>query len=283
MDSCDGLRVMNIFYIRYVDMKDIEEYGLEMYHAFHYIKTVSKRYGRFVDRKSFEEHLLGHAFSETMTVDYNYDQLTDWNALKNLITLYLSRVISSTPFYTCPYSRETTYILPELLKILDTDILPLDSEPGFFIEDIDINTSYLQLPYLEILAPLSELHKIIKGFKRFIVTSQSYHVKEDKVLSTGNIFDNGIFTKIILVESKNPGSKYISIAIKEGEIINNYDDFLKNNFDSLNISYSVGSIMFGVKMPDNIDMLGEFLEYIFTNAFFDDIRTIIELGSIESS
>lgn len=245
----DQLPTIDISDIRYFTLSDGDMYNFQSVEIFfNYLRDRSKLFGRFADPESFDEYLVKSAFSENMTSPYDYTTITTWDMLTHYIRLYLNRVISSTPFYTGPYSLETTYILSELLNIVDTGILPIDSEPGFFIETSTFYDSYLQLPYLQLLAPVPLLEYIISGFGKFIETSRSI------------------------------GTKYMAIALIDGTIIRDYNHVISDNFPILSETYNVGSITFGVQVPPTKDKLEEFLSYILTNEFFTDIRKIIRIG-----
>jgi hypothetical protein len=230
------MQTRNIYNIRYLPVSDIN--FPDHPEIFSFLKEKSQQYGRFIiDQDSLYEFLIQPAFSETMTGSYNTHRITDWDMLQKYMKSYLLRQIPSTPFYAIPYARETTYILPELLSIIDTGVITLDSEPGFFIQG---SNPYLQLPYVKLLASVTQLEKIINVFKSF-------------------------------------QSKYIALACCDTRYIEPYDEFIREHFPKYEfLDSSIGAITFGVSNVASYEDLEEYLEYILTNSFFVDIWTIIQ-------
>ena len=214
---------------------------------FDFFSNYSRYFGRFANPRAYDQHLLPEAYDVSMTNFYNVNTITDWGQLVRYIRLYLERVISSTPFYLGPYSRETTYILPELLSINDFNVISIDSQPAFFIQERqNIGESYIQLPYIQLLA--------------------SYTVVQN------------IMNAAVEYRRNNPVSRFLAIVSVNGQVSTDYTDITRELFPGLNLQERVWSIFFGVirPTPDDIEV---FLDYIFTNAFFRDIINIINIAS----
>ena len=228
---------------RYLHISDMAHYSHDEADLYTSLRDTSKLYGRFADPVAYKRYLLDKAMHPNMGSSYNISTITDWDKLVRYMRLYLLRTISWTPFYKGPYSMETTYILPELLQINSAGVFTSDSQPGFFVEDSSsIASSYLQLPYVNIYAPFIETQDIINSAIR--------HVKN------------------------NPRSKFLAIVIYDGVAVRDKTSYVLDAFPNLRLDSGVSSIMFGVTLPASHDFI-EFLDYVLTNALFQDIVTIV--------
>ena len=237
----DTISTIHISESRYLHISDMGQYGHNEGALFTSLQNISKLYGRFADPTAYVSHLSDKAMQPNMGSNYDISTITDWDRLVRYMRLYLLRTISWTPFYTGPYSRETTYILPELLQINSAGVLTSDSQPGFFVED-RTSSSFLQLPYLNIYAPLVEIQAIIN--------SAIYHVRN------------------------NYPSRFLAIVLRNGRPFENRTTRLRDMFPNLVLDGGAASLMFGVSLPAPREF-DEFLHYVLTNAFFDDIITIV--------
>lgn len=252
-------KILNKDGIRYLQIDEFTIFNYNFEDMFDYFKHKSRLYGRYIPYE-IQKTIAGDSFDSKMTAEYNYSLLTTFDQINHLIRLYLTRVISETPFYNGPYSNETTYILPELLNILYYGVNTLDSQPGFFVEDEYLDTSYIQLPYLEILATSSNIIKIIDGFNKFTsinpLTSEYYSI-------------GGSYLR--LTSRPQNSDNYLMIP----DIVKNYNSFINKYFPYLSLTENVYSIIFCVKVPQDENDFESFMSYIFTNQFFNDIRYII--------
>lgn len=246
----NDIRTIGIVDSRYFDINDILNlYGGKGLELANYLRNTARTYGRYANDQTVDEYLMMEAVDPSMTDTYDVETIQNWNQLIYYMRLYLLRAISSTPFYTGPYARETLYILPELLEINNLGVLSMDSEPGFYIEANTIGNPFVQLPYIQIGAPTSILNKIFFALAHFNLSPQ------------GNRYLSLIDT------SKTPTAQ---------ELWRTNTNFIRQSFPNMVITEEMNTIMLGVARPTNMEDMDDFLDYILTNKFFHDVRDLIE-------
>jgi len=173
----------------------------------------------------------------------------NWNELCGYHILFLQGKTPGTPAHPGPWNRETEYIMEPLIKILKQGILTMDSEPGLYIHsDNDNNNNdnnnnnnnneeFIQKPYLMIGGPAGRIHRILS-----------------KILYPEDItLDSTII-------------KYVNYDLR----LINFDGYYNYEQDD----HDYVAVMLGIETPKILSK--EFLEYIFSNRFFDRILHVVE-------
>ena len=166
-------------------------------------------------------------------------RVKNWSDVCRYHILFLQGKTPGTPDHPGPWNRETRYIIDPLIRMLRSNILPRDSQPGLLVQD-DTSEDYMQKPYLSLGGPAGRIHRIL--------------VKLLNPPSDNITLDNSII-------------KYVPYNIKILRFwgYENYEEDVNNNYIS---------IMLGLNTPPILTR--EISEYILSNRFFDRIADVVE-------
>lgn len=104
------------------------------------------------------EMIYGDGFDARNLIEADPSRIRTWSDLVAYNQSFLNGTIPRTIFHDGVYASETLLILDALQAIHAAGFLTLDSQPGCVIQH---GTGYLlQLPYLHVMGPLSQLQQI---------------------------------------------------------------------------------------------------------------------------
>lgn len=164
--------------------------------------------------------------------------VTIWQELCGYNILFLDGKVPGTPSHPGPWNAETKFIIPSLKRILNSTILTLDSQPGLLVDDSYTDFGlHIQKPYIKIAGELHRLERIL--IKLFDENDDFYDARMIRYIDYGVI--------------DIPVEGYINLELD----LNNY-----------------GSVFLGIDTPSILTP--GFVNYIFSNRFFDRIADVIE-------
>lgn len=88
--------------------------------------------------------------------DWFAKNVKNWEDINSYHISFLKGETPGTPNHPGPWNIETEYILGPLIKILNNNILTMDSQPGLMVDD-----DYIQKPYIQIGGSAERIHKIL--------------------------------------------------------------------------------------------------------------------------
>jgi hypothetical protein len=185
-------------------------------------------------------------------IDAWVQAVIDWPSLCHFYWHFLQADVPGTPEHLNPWFAETNLIMPQLLKINETGLLTLDSQPGVLVDSYDANnpnpvqpidddedntTLYLQKPYLTIAGP----HETIEEILETVCHDPQY--QHMRIVS----------------------GSYVPFSFKD------YPLFKQDSLSYVKVSICVDNHFDKTKGVDRT-----YLDYVLSNKFFDELVTIVE-------
>lgn len=184
------------------------------------IISIASRYHRYIDYDHFD-NIYGDGFDNHNLIDHDHRIIQTWADVVEYSLLFLNGKIPRTVFHDGVYASETLYILDQLKLIHKYGLITLDSQPGCVIQNED--TCLIQLPYLNLIGPISELQKIINQITDPYIVIYQFGIEPIKNVTSD------LTTKLEHLKLDQPyGSVYLSVDDSLNRIFLEY--ILSNRF-----------------------------------------------------
>ena len=173
-------------------------------------------------------------------IEFFVENVKNWNEVCGYHILFLQGKTPGTPDHLGSWHKETKLIMEPLIRILSRGILTSESQPGLLIYDPEMD-EYIQKPYIQIAGPAARIHRIL------------VKLLYPKDVAT---FDNSVI-------------KYDPTSLEEIHFWG-YKNYQEDDQEYV-------SVVLGIDNPPYF--YKEYVEYLFSNRFFDYIAFIVETTS----